>query len=970
MVMKKYLLLLSGALLSLALYAAPAFENGKKYRIVCETWDYGSIALGSNHGSSAYVYYDASDETAPDHWWYIQKDGNGYTICNAQNGNYLTHYPDRIEGVAKGLVLSTGVTNNRGRWTFAPNDGAYNIINVDDPTQWFNVRKDGTNLVGTYATHNSRSDNECFRFYDEAGNLVGEGEGEEGGSGEVVGDGYGITADGEYWENIGLPEPVVYTTAINNPVLYTIKNVRSNMTVHLKNSYLYLAEGAATKFYFTKNEKGVNIFSEDHRCVTDYFSDDTENPLCVEKATASSTQNCWEVGFSYQSYPGYYLCKVNESWDAMLDSQFRYWNQYRRGNSYFVGLYDLDSGSTFLFASADQRHIDHLVNNGLEINGQEKPTGFNVYVDSLRINDKDLIYDKREKVYYFPLAESVREEGDFLGTVTWKNKSESVAYTLHIGSEAVDGTTHEISITGIDATEDYPITLIADDGSTLGTSTLRFSYLPLVEVTVANCNRNYYTTGSIRVTDSNYLGYDSTYIAAFKYRGASAQNYEKKSYAIKMRDADGNSVDREFFGLRDDNNWILDAMAVDYACMRNRVSTDLWNDFATAPYHKKWEKKARTGTRGKFVEVFLNGSYHGLYCMTEKLDRKQLKLKKLEAATETTDAVIHGTLFKSDDWTYETMMGHEPGYNYYPKNEPEPYDNFNREESWRGYEIKYPDYEEEPIDWSPLWNAINFVATSTDEEFEREFDSYFDRPVVDDYYLFIELMLATDNHGKNMFFFNYDRQGSESRKMGIAPWDLDGTWGRRWDGSSYYTGAAQDFAQFIWEREHGLSTLFQRLNENSNINWYEALKTRYHELRLTHFAPENLKKRFTQYGELFEASRADKREEGKWNQLHKDLLGDVDFIHNWIDERIDYLDAQYDFDPSLVGIHSVSDDSHTTLNSGEGCIFVRTTRAQVLTVYDASGKQVRNVNIKAGISKIDGLAPGVYIAAGKKVVVR
>ena len=969
MVMKKYLLLLSVALLSLTLNAAPAFESGKKYRIVCEAWGYGSIALGSNHGSSAYVYYDASYQTADDHWWYIKKDGDAYTICNAQSGTYITHYPDRIEGVAKGLVLSTSAGNDRSRWTFTLQDGAYNIANVDDPTQWFNVRKDDTFLVGTYATHNRWSDNEYFKFYDEAGNLVSEGNGEEGG-GEVVGNGYGITANGEYWENMGLTDPVVYTTALNDPVLYTIKNVRSNLTVYLKSGYLYMAEGQATKFYFTRNANGVNIFSEDHRCVTDYFSDYTENPLYVEKTTASATTNCWSVKYTYQSNPGYYIYKVNDSWASMLDSQFRYWNDYSRGGSHFVGLYDLDGGSTFLFASADQRHIDHLVANGIDINGQEKPTGFNLYVDSLRINDKNLIYDKREKVYYFPLAESVREEGDFLGTVTWKNKMEDVAYTLYIDGEAVDSKSHEVTLNGVDATEDHTISLIAEDGSPLGNATLRFSYLPIVEVTVPNCNSSYYTTGSIRVTDSNYLGYDSTYIAAFKYRGASAQNYEKKSYAIKMRDAAGNSVDREFFGLRDDNNWILDAMAVDQACMRNRVSTDLWNDFATAPYHQKWEKKARTGTRGKFVEVFLNGSYHGLYCMTEKLDRKQLKLKKLEEATDTKDAVIHGTLFKSDDWTYETMMGHEPDYNYFPKNEPESYNNFNRKENWCGYEVKYPDYEEEPIDWAPLWNAINFVATSSDEEFDRDFDSYFDRPVINDYYLFIELMLATDNHGKNMFFFNYDQQGSESRKIGIAPWDLDGTWGRRWDGSSHYTRANQDFVEFIWDREHGLSGLFERLLQSHNYNWYEVLKQRYHELRLTHFTPEKLKERFTKYGELFAISRADKREEAKWNLLHDDLLGDVSFIHNWIDERIEFLDAQYDFDPSLVGIDNVTDESHFTLNSGQGCIIVRTTRPLQFTLYDASGKQVRNVHLKAGISKVDGLLPGLYIAAGKKVVIK
>lgn len=43
--------------------------------------------------------------------------------------------------------------------------------------------------------------------------------------------------------------------------------------------------------------------------------------------------------------------------------------------------------------------------------------------------------------------------------------------------------------------------------------------------------------------------------------------------------------------MRSDNNWILDAMAVDRARMRNRVSTDLWLAFSTKPYHAAYTPK-------------------------------------------------------------------------------------------------------------------------------------------------------------------------------------------------------------------------------------------------------------------------------------------------------------------------------------------------------------------------------------------
>lgn len=41
-----------------------------------------------------------------------------------------------------------------------------------------------------------------------------------------------------------------------------------------------------------------------------------------------------------------------------------------------------------------------------------------------------------------------------------------------------------------------------------------------------------------------------------------------------------------------------------------------------------------------------------------------------------------------------------------------------------------------------------------------------------DYYLFLELILATDNHGKNMLFYVYDKQGPEGGKLPL----LLGTW--------------------------------------------------------------------------------------------------------------------------------------------------------------------------------------------------
>ena len=79
--------------------------------------------------------------------------------------------------------------------------------------------------------------------------------------------------------------------------------------------------------------------------------------------------------------------------------------------------------------------------------------------------------------------------------------------------------------------------------------------------------------------------------------------------------------------MREDQSWILDAMWLDCSKMRNRVCFDLWNDFNTL-YYSNTEPEAVNATHGYPVEMILDGAYHGLYILSDRIDRKQLKLKK------------------------------------------------------------------------------------------------------------------------------------------------------------------------------------------------------------------------------------------------------------------------------------------------------------------------------------------------------
>ena len=358
--------------------------------------------------------------------------------------------------------------------------------------------------------------------------------------------------------------------------------------------------------------------------------------------------------------------------------------------------------------------------------------------------------------------------------------------------------------------------------------------------------------------------------ARIKWRGGttSSEDKHKRNYKIKFTE------DHSFFGLRNDDSWILDAGQADVFRLRNRIATELWNDFATKPYYSHKEPEALSGVRGKVVEVYLNDEYRGIYCFTENMDRKQMKLKKFDK-----DGMIRGVLWKSKDYGSSMMY-----------NIPDNYD--NKESMMDVFEAKYPDLEDlDSTDYSTLWNAIDFVVNSSNADFKNHIHEYFDIPVIIDYYLFVTLLDALDNRGKNMFWAVYDQ--TKDKKITPAVWDLDITVGSRF--------AEQYDKDFSSPRYDGgdVLNLITRLKNLDVDNFNNKVRSRYAELRKTVFSIANLQKRYEQYYDLLVKSGAAEREAEKWS-MDSDILGEVidfdseiQYIKNWIMYRIIYLDKKF-----------------------------------------------------------------------------
>lgn len=938
------------------------FNSEATYRIASKQSS-GSIVVGKSHGQNTPLYYLQNNSTAADAFWQIIEVSEGvYALRNASTKQYVTYTGLRSGSDYRYLGLTDVIQGDSSLWTIEKYNGYY-LINskLAVTNKSLNVRS--SMVVGTYAE--SYSDNSLFSFYDTEGTLYNPED-------VTPSFNYGTTDDGYYWENTGLSMPVAVTTDTADPILYKIKNVRSGKFVEVDDfdGNLTQSKSEGTSFYFVQGTDGVNIYSENGQYISGKVINISTKSIAAIKGTTPLNDNTWAFDYYSIENPGYGVkvqtCSSNRADNYYVWTGQTYWNDLR---NYDICYYRRDdAGSTFVFYSQDERHREYLASKGISLKGGGSGSSMlmNAALDTLLIAGKTATYDGLYDIYMKTIPETNRNADSYSARIHYVPSSKAAGCTLYVdGNEVADGSDYTFASPGAD--KEYQLQL-RRGSKVVAEGKLTFTFLPIVEIW-GTWLSSVYHPGSIRVNDVNSPdAVDSTYEANLRYRGATASGLNKKAYAIKLKNANGESIDRKFLGMREDNNWILDAMAIDPGRMRNRVATDLWLDFSTKPYQSAYEKKAVNGTHGKFVEVLLNGQYAGLYCMTEKIDRKQLKLKKfIAAADETQSDTVRGDLYKSTTWSYSIFMGHYSDQNYFPRTKTKSYSNTSG--SWDGWEVKYPDIEDgEPIDWKPLYDAVNAVAATSDAQFNAQVADYFDLPVFRDYCLFIELIFATDNHGKNMYLYNYDQ--TRFNKLSVCPWDLDGTFGRRWDGSTTYTSnAAADFVSFLWSYEHGEYTLFKRLKALNFNGWNTDLANRWAEMRSTYVTPEKLLKRFTDYASLFRESGAEAREIKRWQGMdaNMDFDYEMNYLKSWLSIRIATLDKKYNYDPTGI---TAAEARYVGATGGKGCIYIHVTEPTFVNIYTAAGSKVLGKTFSGNISQVDGLQPGVYIVNNKKVIVR
>ena len=441
-----------------------------------------------------------------------------------------------------------------------------------------------------------------------------------------------------------------------------------------------------------------------------------------------------------------------------------------------------------------------------------------------------------------------------------------------------------------------------------------------------------YLNGMMQLTDVD--GSVIELPAIFKSRGATASHYMMKpSFNMKLRTADySEEVDSTLLGIRSCSSWILDGMAIDRICMRNRVGFDIWNEFSRLPYETQFD--GRYGTSGRFVEVYINDEYYGIYCLNDRINRKLLNLKKAKEGKDGS-VQLRGVLYKSG--TSNINPQEKRSYN----------EDFTAcVISWHNaWELTYPDEYACLEAWEPLQDAY---ANGNNAEYVKK---YFYLENLADYQLLTMALSIGDNWGNKNHYLSVrniekdindkDPAEADQRRFILIPWDLDTSFGGKYEGS-YYDGNYSSWAV----NEINNNPLYPISAVIDDRVYKIFLKKRWLEGRIGAFSIESVKAKLERYRDLFIKSGAWQRmvtyfdAQDSRPKYVNDLAREIDFIEEWYVKRYCEMDAYFGI---VNGVDVIMNPE-----SGEKVI------------YDLYGRKIES----------DFLAPGIYIIDGNPVAIR
>ncbi|MBN2893957.1 MAG: CotH kinase family protein [Bacteroidales bacterium] len=294
-----------------------------------------------------------------------------------------------------------------------------------------------------------------------------------------------------------------------------------------------------------------------------------------------------------------------------------------------------------------------------------------------------------------------------------------------------------------------PIILINTLGQTIPDEPKIYAFMQIIH----NGNGNLNYLSDIPAFEGN-IGIET--------RGSSSQWVSlKKSYGIETYKEFGVDTSVSIFGMPAEEDWVLIANFSDKSLMRNALSYELSRQMGNY------------ASRTKFVEVFINGHYRGVYMFAEKIKRDagRVDIAKLNPDEITGDELTGGYILKID----KTTGGDEGGFvsPFFPINHP--YGQIIY------YQYEYPkgiDIVQEQKDYIKNYVVDSFETALNSTYYadpEIGFRKYADDKSFMDYFFINEISKNVD--GYRISTFLHKDKFSNGGKIIMGPvWDFDIAW--------------------------------------------------------------------------------------------------------------------------------------------------------------------------------------------------
>ena len=404
-----------------------------------------------------------------------------------------------------------------------------------------------------------------------------------------------------------------------------------------------------------------------------------------------------------------------------------------------------------------------------------------------------------------------------------------------------------------------------------------------------------------------HIDYDG-YIA-LRYRGNSSfGSSDKKPYSFRTLDKplEEGGVKKKvaILGMGKDNDWALLAPYSDKSMLRDLLAFE---------FSRPWMEYT---PQGRFCELILDGTYYGVYILTEVVSKGKHRLN-LPDPGETGDDLTGGYIMEIDRADEVTHVS-----KYHPvSNTGSPYNN-----QYIYFQYKSPDYDELTAE------QVSYINGRIDE-MERllwnyrpngtaAYADYLDVTNFIDYQIAMELGHNVDAYRLSGKFFK--RRDSEDPRFKMVVWDMNLAYGN----ADYYDGWRTD--TWMYKSNNIINSAYDQYlipfwwyKLNSSPSYIAAFKSRWAQYRRSNLREDRVMAVVDSLSSVLTSHGAEQRNSQAWPRwgryvwpnyyVASSYADEVRFLKNWISDRIVWMDEQLGFDPTAVLPGDVNGDSEVSV---------------------------------------------------------